>query len=120
MYFGSTNTHAVALRPFAAVAVTGTHAGIPGLLPITRTLPPSPLSSVTSFESLDHLTDLSARAGMTVAPSVALAPPVRMEAGEPVSAIRKTSLPNPAASYLARAPAGSQSSTTPAGVARRM
>src|ERR1700683_4545211 len=99
------------------------------LLPVTATVLPVVVLSVTSFESVDHVIPVSrARMGETLAVSVAPSPPVRMDgdaerltngpapasAGAAVRlamAMRKTSLPS--ASYLARTPAGSQSSAGP-------
>src|SRR5436190_15750296 len=102
-------------------AFIGTHCQRPVVFrAVTTTFGPVVRLSEMRFDRVDHvMAVLAARLGVTVAPIVAPAPPVRIAAPLPVTAIRYTRFPSSAGPNCWRTPAGSQLSTIPFGAARR-
>src|SRR5215471_5551037 len=103
------------------VALMAAHCGFPVVfLAVTTTLGPVVRLREMRSDVVDHVMTASVtRPGVTDAAIVAPSPPVRMAPPLPVSAIRYTRLPSPAASYCCRTPAGSQLSIIPFGEARK-
>src|SRR5579859_4505027 len=105
--------------PLAAVARTATHsAELVVFRPVTTTVGPVVRLSEIRSDPADQVIVWSARAGVTVAPMVAPGPPVRMDDGLFINAMRNGRFPCPADSYLLLTPAGSQSSAGAFGAAR--
>ena len=75
---------------------TAVSLGAPVSLPVTTTWGPVVVLNMMELEGVDQVIVWSALAGATVAPMVAPAAAVRMEAGVPDSVIRNGRLPAPA------------------------